>query len=114
MAMNFIRLFKALRWRCTDLGERLAGAVAAACCNRVSEQVWETACAMSLHEARGYVRARSLQLVTTESERILRENGLRERLLPELSARASDLVAGAILREILESDPPLPARRKVA
>ena len=112
--MDFMRFLETLRWRWTDLRERLAGAVAAACCARVWDRVWETACAMNLNEARGYVRARSVQLVATESERILRDHGLRAGLVAELSTRAADLLASTILREILECELPPPARRKAA
>jgi hypothetical protein len=112
--MDLTKFFEALRWRWTDVGQRLAAAVVEACHAQVWDRVGQGACAMGLDEARGYVRARSVPLLAREAARILRENGLGAGRAADLTIRAADLLVNTILADILRRDLPLSARRKAA
>ena len=112
--MDWRRIIEPLRWRGTRLADRLAQAVADVCCEPLSQQVSETVYAMNVNEATGYITARCSRCVAMESQRILREHGLRQRRGPELARRAIRRLVSRILHEMPATRQFQPARRKAA
>ncbi len=98
--MGFKRSLETLRWKCTDLQDRLAAAVASACRNQVWDRLGERVLVMDQDEARGYLRARCLLLLAAQSESTLQQAGLGRYLAPPLARRAGELLEEMILRSI--------------
>ena len=102
-------------WLVTDkvahLAERVAGRSRLATYQRVCERIGT----LDAHEARGYIRARAVAIVTQEADKLIAQEGRSvERLRSQLIAAAMDSLVGAILQQMEQTLRARPAVRRLA
>jgi hypothetical protein len=109
--MSFWGIF---RYRRERFLEELAGSIAAECRSAAGERVRVKAEAMSEAEARGYIRARTADLVESQTK----VRSAQHRLPPPLRSRimvlAAERVVAGVLEDIAHGESPLVLRHWAA
>lgn len=102
-------------WLVTDkvahLAERIAGRSRLATYQRVCERLPT----LDAHEARGYIRARAVAIVSQEADKLIAQEGASlARLRSQLISTAMDSLVAAILQQMEQTRKARPAARRLA
>lgn len=101
-------------WFVTDkvahLAERIAGRSRLATYQRVCEQLP----ALDTHQARGYIRARAVAIVSQETDKLIEQEGLAVQMRSKLVPAALDSLVSAILQQMEQVRRARPTTRRMA
>lgn len=94
----------------TQLAERVAGRSRLATYQRVCERLPT----LDVHEARGYIRARATAVVIQETDKLIQQEGIADKLRSKLIAVAMDSLLVAILQQMEQVRRARPSARRLA
>lgn len=101
-------------WFVTDklahLAERIAGRSRLATYQRVCERLPT----LDVHEARGYIRARATVVVAQETDKLMQQEGVHNRVRGKLSSLAMESLVGALLQQMEQVRRTRPNVRRLA
>jgi hypothetical protein len=109
--MAFWEIFRCRRERFL---EELAGNIAAECRSAAGDRVRVPAKAMSEAEARGYIRARTADLVESQAKVRSAQHPLPPPLRRKIVMLATERVVAGVLEDIARSEAPLTRRQWAA
>jgi hypothetical protein len=103
------------RYRSVDFISSIAGKVAHNCHQSTWRRVRHRVISMRLHEARGYVRARAVECVHSETDRMLANvRGITHEQRAAIVSRALEHVVGLVIRDVLTPSTSLAGKRLAA